>query len=161
MTLSDPLTPAELHALSKVGLMVTDSPSRKGGGPKYARDAALQGALSVDVVARMLGSTPDVIHQRIDDRTLLGVEAGSDFYLPATQFNNGRELPGLVEVLNAVPADVSAVMVTSWLQVPNADLPGCDEHDNVQPPEAPRSYLVRTGDSATVAALACGLGFNL
>jgi hypothetical protein len=62
-------------------------------------------------------------------------------------------LPGLAEVLAALPEEVNALDVAEWFLTPNPDLEVADEAE----PLSPRAWLLRGLPPAPVAAIASNL----
>lgn len=155
------LTDGELDALRRVGL--APGPETRARAERARKESlyvffsVFKSALPTSTVAAMLGVNASRIRQRIKDRTLLALSDGGESRLPAIQFHDQRELPGLRLVLPALPAGTSVLEAVSWLATPNADLAGLNAEDEPREPISPREYLLRTGDGAAVAELATSL----
>jgi len=90
------------------------------------------------------------IRQRIRDRSLVGVEYEGEWRLPRFQFERKKALPGLAEVLAALPAGLNPLDVATWFLEPNIDV----EADEAGTPVSPRAWLLHGGSPSTVARLA-------
>ena len=148
------LSKAELKALEKAGL------STKPWVSDVARDpltktivdymALIETSLSTAEVAAMLDVDVSRIRQRIRERSLYGVEYEGEWRLPRFQFERNKVLPGLTEVLSALPAELNPLDVATWFLGPNIDL----EADEDAPPMSPRAWLLRGSSPRTVMQLA-------
>ena len=98
----------------------------------------------------MLGVDVSRIRQRIRDRSLFGVEYEGEWRLPRFQFERKKVLPGLAEVLAALPPGLNPLDVAMWFLQPNIDL----EADEEKPVLSPRAWLLRGGLPSTVVQLA-------
>lgn len=155
------LTKSELDALRRVGM---DTRSQTRQRAERARQESLfafihvfRTALLTEDVAAMLGVNASRIRRRIKGRTLLALSGGRRIRLPAIQFHDTRELPGLSIVLSALPEGTSTLEAVSWLSIPHVDLPSVDASDEPWRFISPRDYLLRTGDGTKVAELARSL----
>jgi hypothetical protein len=101
-------------------------------------------ALTVKEAAARLGVTESRVRQRLGARTLLGVERGGIWRLPAFQFDTGGDL---ADVLPAFPDDVHPVAVQLFLDAPNAELDVDGAH------LTPRSWLASGGAASRVVEL--------
>ena len=148
------LSKAELKALEQAGL------STKPWVGDVARDpltrtivdymALIETSLSTAQAAAMLDVDVSRIRQRIRERSLYGVEFEGEWRLPRFQFERNKVLPGLTEVLAALPAELNPLDVATWFLEPNIDL----EADEDAPPMSPRAWLLRGRSPSTVARLA-------
>jgi len=148
------LSKAELKALEEAGL------STKPWVSDVARDpltktivdymALIETSLSTAEAAAMLDVDVSRIRQRIRERSLYGVEYEGEWRLPRFQFERNKVLPGLTEVLSALPAELNPLDVATWFLGPNIDL----EADEDAPPMSPRAWLLRGSSPRTVAQLA-------
>lgn len=148
------LSKAELKALEEAGL------STKPWVSDVARDpltktivdymALIETSLSTAEAATMLDVDVSRIRQRIRERSLYGVEYEGEWRLPRFQFERNKVLPGLTEVLSALPAGLNPLDVATWFLEPNIDL----EADEDAPPMSPRAWLLRGSSPRTVTQLA-------
>ena len=99
----------------------------------------------------MLGTGESRVRQRLGEKTLYGVKAGNEIRLPAFQFEGGKEVPGIGEVLRHVDGSVHPVALSNWFTAPNQDLYlGEDEERAV----SPREWLLSGGAPEVLAPLA-------
>lgn len=148
------LSKAELDALAQTGL------STKRWVGDVAQDpltktivdymALIETGLSTAEAATMLDVDVSRIRQRIRNRSLVGVEYEGEWRLPRFQFERKKALPGLAEVLAALPAGLNPLDVATWFLEPNIDL----EADEAGTPMSPRAWLLHGGSPGTVARLA-------
>lgn len=159
---SDPrreLTPPEVEELKKAGFDL--KPKNLGKKDPVARSVTLYAgmlttALSVREVAKLLDVNTSRIRQRLSqERTLYGLKSQSQWLVPTFQFDNGRVIPGVDEVISSLPGSLSPVAVLSWFVSPNPDL-----ELELEPPGpetrrlSPREWLLAGYDPKVVAALA-------
>jgi excisionase family DNA binding protein len=151
------LTTGELRALRRVGLATDEHTQRDA---EQARKASLhawfhlfRSALSTTQAAELLAVHVSRIRQRIKERTLLALEDGGELRVPALQFEDSMEVPGLRKVLPVVPIEVKPLDVLSWFATPTAELEDTDGR-----PRSPREFLLETGDVEPVIVLAKALG---
>lgn len=150
------LSSDEREVLGAVGMMPDD---RTEADAEAARQESLnvffrvlQSALTTAEAARQLGKDPSRIRQRVREGSLLALVSGGEMRLPALQFHKNAEIPGLGQVLRALPKGIDTLEVLSWLTTPTPDLPDA-QHE----PSSPREYLLRSGDVAPVITIAEGL----
>src|SRR5215216_1811954 len=143
----------EIMALKEGGLDL--SPREAGPDPlagtaaKYV--ALLASALTTREAAGVLEVGESRIRQRLREGTLYGVKAGRENRLPAFQFEGGREVPGIAEVLARIDRSVHPVAVLNWFLLPNPDLYLDEEEAS---PVSPRHWLLSGGDPEVPAQLA-------
>lgn len=99
-------------------------------------------------VARMLGRDPSRVRHLIADSGLYAIAVGRNRLLPQWQFEDGRPLPGLREVLAALPATLHPLEVEGWMTSPSAEL------ELRETPVPPRVWLAAGGDVQAAVALA-------
>jgi hypothetical protein len=138
-------------ALTRGGLRF-DTTGLEDGGP-LARTAAkyealLDTSLSPIEASEMLGVSVDDVIQRLADGTLYGVLTRQGWRIPDFQFEGGRSLPGIEEVLPLLHEELHPLAVHNWLANPNPDLL---VGNNVV---SPRQWLLGGRDVAAVARLA-------
>lgn len=141
--------------LTSVGLDLT--PMRTGEHDGRARAVALQAvlrdtALTVAGAAERLGVDASRVRHRLAGGQLIGWKDRGEWRLPIWQFTDEDVLPGLAEVLGAVPDDLPALVVASFMTRRQDDLLVAGTS------VSPREYLLATGDAATVARLVAVLG---
>lgn len=150
------LSADERKVLDSVGMMPDE---KTDADAEAARQESLnvffhvfQSALPTTEAAKRLGKDPSRIRQRVREGSLLAVMSGGEMRLPELQFHKNAEIPGLGEVLRALPKGIDTLEVLSWLATPTPDLP-----DAQGEPSSPRQYLLRSGDVAPVVEIAEGL----
>jgi len=148
------LSKAELDALEETGLSTKPWVGDVAQDPltKTIVDymALIETGLSTAEAATMLDVDVSRIRQRIRDRSLFGVEYEGEWRLPRFQFERKKALPGLAEVLAALPAGLNPLDVATWFLEPNIDV----EADEAGTPVSPRAWLLHGGSPSTVARLA-------
>ena len=145
-------TEEEIMALKEGGL---DLSPREPKPDPLARTAAkyvalLASALTTKEAAGVLEVGESRVRQRLGEGTLYGVKAGRENRLPAFQFEGGKEVPGIAEVLARVDRSLHPVAVLNWFMVPNPDL----YLDEEARPVSPRYWLLSGGDPEVLAHLA-------
>jgi hypothetical protein len=150
------LSTGELDALRAVGL--STAPFREGS----ARDpltrsitdymALLETSYSTSEAASYLKVDASRIRQRLREHSLFGIEYDGEKRLPRFQFERKQVLPGIREVLAALPKELSPLDVAEWFLSPNPDL----EIDAQEMPLSPREWLIKGHAVEVVAALAQG-----
>ncbi len=156
MTVESSLSSGEIDALKAVGY--TESTLVPGTGeldPLTATTtdylALLSTSLTVADTAARLHVDRSRIRQRLRARSLFGIEHNGEWRLPLFQFERDQPLPGLGDVLLALPADLTALDVAEWFIVPSLDL---EQRDHLL---SPRTWLLRGLPVARVCEIACGL----
>lgn len=149
----EPLLPDEAQALEDVGVGFESGPASMD---QALKSAGLLGhiratALPIGLAARRLGVTDGRLRQRISEGDLLSIRGsdGRSHLIPAFQFTENGELPGLRKVLAAVRPGVKLLTIYGFFMTPQPDLE--DEHgDAVTPVE----WLMAGEDARVVAELA-------
>jgi excisionase family DNA binding protein len=144
----------EIMVLEEGGLDL--SPQEEGGPDPLARTAAkyvalLASALTTKEAAEVLEVGESRVRQRLGEGTLYGVKAGRENRLPAFQFEGGKEVPGIAQVLKHVDRSLHPVAVLNWFMLPNPDL-FLDEEE--ARPVSPRYWLLSGGDPEVLVRLA-------
>jgi excisionase family DNA binding protein len=144
----------EITALEEGGLDL--SPQEEAGLDPLARTAAkyvalLASALTTKEAAEVLEVGDSRIRQRLGEGTLYGVKAGRENRLPAFQFEAGKEVPGIAQVLKHVDRSLHPVAVLNWFMLPNPDL-FLDEEETGS--VSPRHWLLSGGDPEVLVRLA-------
>jgi hypothetical protein len=151
------LSKAELDALHAVGLSTEPWPADRPDDPLAQSIvdfvALVETSLTAARAARLLGVDVSRIRQRLRERSLFGVEYDGEWRLPRFQFERRKALPGLAQVLAALPADVNALDVAEWFLSPNPDL----ELEREPRALSPREWLLRGLPPERAAALAQGI----
>jgi hypothetical protein len=143
---------AERVLVQHSGMEIPDS----GAAQRALRDttadvaALVQTSLSVPDVAALLDVDASRIRHRLADREMYSIRVGRSHRLPAWQFYGGRPLPGLRDVLGALPRGLHPATVEGFMSTPQEDLV---LHGMTT---TPRHWLAHGGDPLPVAALARG-----
>lgn len=148
-------TPDQRAALESVGLDL--SPQRDDEPDARARAVAEQAvlhdsALTVGEAASTLGVDTSRIRHRLLDGRLMGWKDRGGWRLPAWQFTDNGVLPGLEQVLAALPKDQPALVVAAFMTTPQQDLVAGSR------PVTPCEWLQAGGEPERVAKLAAMLG---
>ncbi len=147
-------SPAEVAVLEEGGLdlspPVAEEPDPLARtAAKYA--ALLATALTTREAAGLLGTGESRVRQRLKEKTLYGVKAGRENRLPAFQFEGGREVPGIAEVLRHVDRSLHPVALSNWFTLPNPDLYLDEEEERAV---SPREWLLSGGTPGVLVPLA-------
>ena len=148
------LSAGELTALKAVGLSA--EPFEEGS----ARDpltrsitdymALLETSYSTSQAAKYLKVDASRVRQRLREHSLFGIDYDGEKRLPRFQFERAKVIPGIREVLAALPKELNPLDVAEWFLSPNPDLE-VEDHEN---PLSPRDWLLKGHAVETVAALA-------
>jgi len=148
------LSAGELNALKAVGL--TTAPFAEGS----ARDpltrsiadymALLETSYSTSQAARYLKVDASRVRQRLRENSLFGIDYDGEKRLPRFQFERAQVIPGLREVLAALPEGLNPLDLAEWFLSPNPDL----EIDAQETPLSPREWLLKGQPVNAVASLA-------
>jgi hypothetical protein len=156
------LSAGEVAALKSVGLTTApfkveqDSPGGdpRGGDPlaQSVADymALLETSYTTSEAAKQLKVDVSRVRQRLREGTLFGVEYDGERRLPRFQFERRQVLPGLREVMAALPGGLNPIDVAQWFLAPNPDLEVGEENSS------PREWLLRGKPVETVVVLARG-----
>lgn len=151
------LSSGELEALRKVGLQTSASTASTAAKARehalHAFFALIENSASTATVAARLGVVASRVRQRIRERSLFAFEVGGEHRIPLDQFVGKRELPGLKEILGALPEDMQPVEFSYWLNTPVAEL----HKVGSTTPLSPRDWLLHTGNTGPLLALAAEL----
>ncbi len=147
-------SPAEVAVLEEGGLdlspPVAEEPDPLARtAAKYA--ALLATALTTREAAGLLGTGESRVRQRLKEKTLYGVKAGRENRLPAFQFEGGKEVPGIGEVLRHVDRSLHPVALSNWFTLPNPDLYLDGEEERAV---SPREWLLSGGTPGVLVPLA-------
>jgi hypothetical protein len=150
------LSVGELDALKAVGL--TTEPFEEGS----ARDpltrsitdymALLETSYSTAQAAKYLKVDASRVRQRLREHSLFGIDYDGEKRLPRFQFERAKVIPGMREVLAALPEGLNPLDVAEWFLSPNPDL----ETDAQETPLSPREWLLKGHPVEPVAKLAQG-----
>ena len=112
--------------------------------------ALLDTSLTTGEAAELLRVDVSRIRQRLRERSLFGIDYDGERRLPRFQFERHLVLPGLREVLAALPEALNPLDVTEWFLSPNPDL------EFGVAGLSPRAWLLRGESVEAVVALARG-----
>jgi hypothetical protein len=148
------LTAGEADALQSVGLSTAKWSGAAGSDPlmRSIGDymALLETSLTTAEAARYLKVDVSRIRQRLRERSLFGIDYDGERRLPRFQFERKQVLPGLREVISALPDGQNPLDVAQWFLSPNPDL----EFENSE--LSPRNWLLKGGSVDAVVRLAQG-----
>jgi len=147
-------SPEEAAVLEEGGLNL--SPPTTEEPDPLARTAAryaalLATALTTREAAALLGTGESRVRQRLKEKTLYGVKAGRENRLPAFQFEGGKEVPGIGEVLRHVDRSLHPVALLNWFTLPSPDLYLDEEEERAV---SPREWLLSGGTPGALVPLA-------
>jgi hypothetical protein len=109
-------------------------------------------SLTTHEAAKQLKVDPSRIRQRLRENSLFGIDYDGEKRLPRFQFERNQVVPGLREVIAALPADLNPLDVAEWFLSPNPDL----EVDAQDAPLSPREWLLKGHSAQAVVDLAKG-----
>jgi hypothetical protein len=151
---AEKLTVGEVAALRSVGLSTAPF---LGGAPEdpLTRSIAdymalLETSYRTSEAAKYLKVDVSRIRQRLRERTLMGIEYDGERRLPRFQFERRQVLPGLREVMAALPEGLNPLDVAQWFLARNPDLEVAEAN------LSPREWLLRGRSIEAVVVLARG-----
>ena len=149
---SDAAAVLETHG----GIGPVDLHAEERAGQRLAADLSglVASALTVQQVAERMRVDSSRVRHRISDGGLSAIRGGRGRTnrLPAWQFTaDGQPLPGLRDVLAAVPDDLHPLDLADLMTTPQPDLVLSER------PVTPAAWLAAGGDPAAVAALVASL----
>jgi hypothetical protein len=148
------LTAGEIDALESVGLSTTAWTNSANQDPLMHSIAdymaLIETSLTTTQAASYLKVDVSRIRQRLRERSLFGIEYDGERRLPRFQFERKQVLPGLREVIGALPEQLNPLDVAEWFLSPNPDLELAEQ----DAPLSPRDWLLRGEPVTAVAALA-------
>jgi hypothetical protein len=152
------LTEIERDALLRSGGVLEDAArdgpnARERSAAKFA--ALLATSYKVDDVANMLGVDPSRVRQRLKERSLYGVKTREGWRLPRFQFDGRRTIPGVEQVIAALPIDIDLLGFYNWFTLPDPEFWVNDVS------VSPSDWLLQGGDPGKVAALAASFKYAL
>lgn len=148
------LPTAELAALKGVGafrdatVIGVDDDPLLGSQAQYM--ALLEESLSAAEAAKLLKVDVTRVRQRLRERSLFGLEYERTWRLPRFQFERRLVIPGLAQVLAALPPDLFPLDVVDWFLLPEPEL----QLDSDSAPLSPRGWLLCGRPIDTVVRLA-------
>lgn len=152
-TTREELTRAEASVLERGGFDL--SAKGLGRADPVARAAALHAALlqtglTTGEAAERLGVHPSRIRQRLNERTIYGIRANSEWRIPTFQFDNDRLVPGAAQVFSAIDPELHPAAVYRWFNSLSPDLYDEEGDRNL----SPRDWLVTGRNVQRVVQLA-------
>ena len=108
------------------------------------------GTTDVDRISQVYGIHRPLVFM---NDALFGVQYQGKYRLPCFQFERRQLLPGLREVLAAMPDELNPLDVAQWFLAPNPDLEAKDRNGFL----SPRDWLLRGEPVATVVEVARGI----
>lgn len=152
------LTAAERDAVLRGGGSFDNLPSgvpdpRALGAAQFT--ALLANSYTVEEVAKMLNVDRSRVRQRLGERSLYGVKLRGSWRIPRFQFVDCDLIPGMEQVIAAMPANMDLLGWFNWFTLPDPDL----EIDDVA--VSPAEWLRRGGDPGIVAAMAADFEYGL
>jgi len=149
------LSVGELDALKAVGLSATQWKGRAKQDPltQSITDymALLETSYSTTQAARHLKVDASRVRQRLRENSLFGIDYDGEKRLPRFQFERAKVIPGMREVLAALPSKLNPLDVAEWFLSPNPDLEVGEEETL-----SPREWLLKGHPVEPVVALAQG-----
>jgi hypothetical protein len=112
--------------------------------------ALLETSYSTSQAARYLKVDASRVRQRLRENSLFGIDYDGEKRLPRFQFERAKVIPGLREVLAALPVGLNPLDVAEWFLSPNPDLEVEDEEN----PLSPRDWLLSGASVEAVVTLA-------
>ena len=151
------LSPAEAAALRRGGFRMAPRTGAEGASA-LARTAAEYAvlrntSLTAGETAQRLGVDPSRVRQLLAARRIYGLQIRGSWRIPIFQFADDRLLPGLEEVVPALPKDLHPVGIYRWFTTPSIDL-APEELDHEL---SPRDWLLAGYSPRAVAELAADL----
>jgi hypothetical protein len=136
------LSAAELTALRGVGALKETMPVDAESDPLLRSQAQymalLEESLSTAEAAKLLRVDVTRVRQRLRERSLYGLEYEGTWRLPRFQFERRLVIPGLVQVLRALPPDLFPLDVVDWFLLPEPEL----QLESDVAPLSPRAWLL-------------------
>jgi len=148
------LSVGELDALKAVGLGT--APFNEGSSRDPLTQsitdymALLETSYSTSQAAKYLKVDASRVRQRLRERSLFGIDYDGEKRLPRFQFERAQVIPGLREVLAALPDGLNPLDVAEWFLSPNPDL----ELEDHETPLSPREWLLKGESIEVVVGLA-------
>jgi hypothetical protein len=148
---------AEAAALRSVGAFKDETPIDADNDPLIRSQAQymalLEESVSAAEAAKLLHVDVSRVRQRLRERSLFGIEHEGSWRLPRFQFERRLVIPGLAQILKALPTDLFALDVVDWFVLPDSGL----QLDSDTAPLSPREWLVSGRPVEAVVKLASDL----
>lgn len=153
-SLATDLSVAEAAALRSVGAYKSEAPIRADSDPLIRSQAEfmalLEESLSAAEAGKLLQVDVSRVRQRLRDRSLFGIEHEGSWRLPRFQFERRVVIPGLAQILKALPPDLFPLDIADWFVLPDPDL----QLDSDAAAPSPREWLLSGRPIETVIKLA-------
>lgn len=156
------LSAGELNALEAVGLSTGPFDAGTAVGADAAADpltqsitdymALLETSYSTAQAAKYLKVDASRVRQRLREHSLFGIDYDGEKRLPRFQFERQHVIPGIREVLAALPKELNPLDVAEWFLSPNPDLEGEAQETSL----SPRDWLLQGQAVGEVVKLAQG-----
>jgi hypothetical protein len=151
------LSKQEAEVLEFVGLSLTPWNEGSGAADPLTQSIAdymalLETSYTTSEAAKYLMVDASRVRQRLREHSLFGIDYDGEKRLPRFQFERKRVIPGMREVLAALPKKLNPLDVAEWFLSPNPDL----EIDAQQQPLSPREWLLKGQAVGPVVQLAQG-----
>jgi hypothetical protein len=151
------LSASEAAALRSVGAFKDETPIEPDNDPLLRSQAQymalLAESLSAAEAAKLLHVDVSRVRQRFRERSLFGIEHEGSWRLPRFQFERRLIIPGLAQILEALPTDLFPLDVFDWFVLPDSDL----QLDSDAAPLSPREWLLSGRPVEAVVKLASDL----
>ena len=151
------LSAAEAVALRSVGAFKVETPIEADNDPLIRSQAQymalLEESLSAAEAGKLLHVDVSRVRQRLRERSLFGIEHEGSWRLPRFQFERRLVIPGLAQILKALPTDLFPLDVVDWFVLPDSDL----QLDSDTAPLSPREWLLSGRPVEAVVKLASDL----
>ena len=148
------LSAAETTALRNVGAFKDETPIQVDNDPLIRSQAQYMALLeeshSAAEAAKLLHVDVSRVRQRLRERSLFGIEHEGSWRLPRFQFERRLVIPGLAQILKALPPDLFPLDVVDWFLLPDSDL----QLDSDTAALSPRDWLLSGRPIDAVVTLA-------
>jgi hypothetical protein len=148
------LSAAEAAALRSVGAFKEETSIQTDNDPLIRSQAQymalLEESFSAAEAAKLLHVDVSRVRQRLRERSLFGIEHEGSWRLPRFQFERRLVIPGLAQILKALPSDLFPLDVADWFVLPDSDL----QLDSDTAPLSPREWLLSGRPVEAVVTLA-------
>jgi hypothetical protein len=137
------LSASELTALRGVGALIKDDvPVNVDSDPLLRSQAQymalLEESVSAAEAAKLLRVDVTRVRQRLRERSLYGLEYEGAWRLPRFQFERRLIIPGLAQILKALPPDLFPLDVLDWFLLPEPEL----QLESDAAPLSPRAWVL-------------------
>lgn len=152
------LTAAEERLLDDAGLVEPEPGAPDALAETRAEyEQLLRDCLTIDDVATLLGLKVKIVRARLNARTIYGVQDGpyvpGTWHVPRFQFESGKLVAGMEQVLPRIHPGTHPLAVQSWFTLPHPDLVVGEDEQRV----SPLDWLRAGKDPEPVAQLAAKL----